>query len=324
MMSKRFFSRLTACMAAIVVLASCEYRDIQDLGVLEKKDFILDFAHDRVDSIPMEYRVAFYPADNQTKENITMGYMLFDLLNRPSTLSLPVGTYRVTAWNHDTEHVITKGYGIRDEVVATTNHYRSRGLYDTPKVIDSLYHGQLILDYPDYMVHANVEQFILSGGEGTQRLTLHPDSMVIAMDVSVGGIRGLGSVTEARGCINNIPGTRYIAKDNVTADSAVVIFDCKVIPEEERVTAHFHLFGLEPTDFPGLEHKIILFFWLQNGRVYIPLDVTNLIRKAATGGYRVEIDIPNLDIDLRDYVTSESGYDVIVEGWDNVTIGVDL
>jgi len=324
MMSKRFLSRLTACMTALVMLSSCEYRDINDVGVLEKSDFILDFAHDRVDSIPMEYRVAFYPADNQTRENITMGYMLFDLLNKPSTLSLPVGTYRVTAWNHDTEHVLTKGYGNREEVVATTNQYRSRGLYDTPRVIDSLYNGQLILDYPDYMVHANVEQFILKSGGEIQRLTLHPDSMVVSVDVNIGGIRGLGNVTEARGCINNVPGTRYIAKDNVTADSAVVIFDCKVIPEESRVTAHFHLFGLEPTDFPNLEHKIILFFWLQNGRVYIPLDVTNLIRKALFGGTKVKINIDDLNIDLRDFVTPESGYDVSVEGWDNVVIGVDL
>jgi len=322
MMRKRYHI-LLAVVASVMLLGACEYRDLEGLSVMEKADFVLDFSHDRVDSVPMEYRVAFYPADERTRENITMGYMLFDLLNKRNTLSLPVGNYRVTAWNHDTEHIQTSGYGNREEVKATTQQYHSRGVFDTPKVIDSLYQGQKILDYPDYMVHANVESFTLQSGTLGQSLVLHPDSMVISMYIEIGGIRGMQSVVEARGCINNVPGTRYIAADNLTKDTVVVMFDCQLDADQNKVRASFYLFGLNPTDHPDLEHQITLFFWLPNGKVYIPLDVTNLLRSMA-GKRNVKVDIPDLDIDLREYITPSNGYSVEVDGWDNVLIGVDL
>lgn len=304
-------------------LASCEYQDIAQPAVLERAEFTLDFDHGRVDSVPSEYRVAFYPADEQTRENITNGYMLFDLLQGSHKLSLPCGSYKVTAWNHDTEHVLTNGYGTRDLVNATTQAYRSRGAFDTPKVVDSLYHGQTILDYPDYMTHANVENFILQSTEAEQKLILTPDSMVVTVDLSIGGVRGLAEVLEARGSINNVAGKRYIAKDNFTEDSVVVIFDCTCQPETNTVKARFYLFGLEPTEFQNLEHKIILYFWLTAGKVYIPLDVTSLIAKArATKVLNVHVE--DLNIDLREYVSSSSGYEVTIDEWDNIHIGIDL
>lgn len=304
-------------------LASCEYQDIAQPAVLERAEFTLDFDHGRVDSVPSEYRVAFYPADEKTMENITTGYMLYDLKKGTHRISLPVGTYRVTAWNHDTEHVLTNGYGKRDLVCATTQQYRSRGAFDTPKVVDSLYHGQTILDYPDYMVHANIENFTLQSSVEDQKLILTPDSMVVTVDLSIGGVHGLHDVLEARGSINNVAGKRYIAKDNLTEDSVVVIFDCECEPETSTVRARFWLFGLSPTAFPNLEHKIILYFWLNNGKVYIPLDVTQLIAKARDSKV-LNVHVEDLGIDLREYVTSSSGYEVTVDEWDNIRIGIDL
>ena len=112
-------------------LASCEYQSLEEMRAMERSEFTLGFAHSNVDSVPASYRVAFYPADEQTRENITNGYMLFDLLQGSHKLSLPCGSYKVTAWNHDTEHVLTNGYGTRDLVNATTQAYRSRGAFDT-------------------------------------------------------------------------------------------------------------------------------------------------------------------------------------------------
>ena len=310
---------------AVAALCSCDYRSLADAEVMERGEFTLAFQHERVDSVPAEYRVAFYPADERTMENITTGYMLYDLQTRDHRLSLPAGSYRVTAWNHDTEHVQTNGYGVRDQVTATTQKYLSRGLYDTPKVIDSLYHDKTILDYPDYMVHANVEDFLLEPGATGQVLILHPDSMVVTVDINIGGIRGLGEAMEVRGSISNVAGTRYIAKDNLTEDSVVVMYDCTAIPEKNRVTAHFHLFGLEPTDARNLTHKVLLYFWLRTGaKVYIPIDVTKLIRAVGREASRLRITVEDMDIDLREYTTGTSGYEVAVDDWDNIVVGINL
>lgn len=320
-MRRLYIFSFAALLAAL--LASCEYQSLEVAETMERAEFTLDFSHNRVDSIPSVYRVAFYPADQVTMENITTGYMLFDLVTGSHNISLPVGNYKVTAWNHDAVHVLTNGFGTRDLLTATTQQYLSRGMYDTPKVVDSLYHGQKILDYPDYMVHANVDSFTLEKDRVGQKLILHPDSMVVTVNLNIGGIRGLAEVLEARGSINNVAGRRYIAQDNFTEDSVVVIFDCNVLPETNTVKAKFYLFGLEPTDFPGLEHKIILYFWLNNGKVYIPLDVTSLVAKA--GRTKVlNVQVEDLNIDLREYVSSSSGYEVSVDEWDNIHIGIDL
>ena len=316
---------LMTVLAFSAILCSCDYRNLAEMEILERGELTLRFQHDRVDSVPAEYRVAFYPADERTLENITSGYMLYDIRTGDHHLDLPSGNYKVTAWNHDTEHVMTNGYGIRDLVTATTQKYISRGLYDIPKVVDSLYHDKTILDYPDYMVHANVEDFFLEAGNNDQVLVLHPDSMVIAVDMDIKGIRGLGEVTEVRGSISNVAGKRYIAPDNLTEDSVVVMYDCKAITEENRVAAHFHLFGLEPTNAKGLSHKVLLYFWLRTGiKVYIPIDVTNLIRNAKKDAARLNIHIEDMNVDLREYMAGTSGYEVAVDDWDNIIVGIDL
>ena len=325
-MGKYYHIPLFGMMTAAVItagLSSCKYQSLEESAIMERAEFTLNFSHDRVDSIPSLYRVAFYPADEKTLENITTGYMLFDLMNRKQTLSLPVGTYKVTAWNHDTEHVLTNGYGNRDMVMATTQQYRSRGAFDTPKVVDSLYHGQTILDYPDYMVHANIDSFTLESSIAGQELILTPDSMVVTIDLSIGGVRGLSDVQEARGSINNVAGRRYIAKDNLTENPVVVIFDCQCVPVENTIRTRFYLFGLEPTDNQELEHKLILYFWMAAGKVYIPIDITSLVAKARDAK-KLNVHIDDLDIDLRDYITSASGYEVSVDEWDNIQIGIDL
>ena len=88
--------------------------------------------------------------------------------------------------------------------------------------------------------------------------------------------------------------------------------------------AHFHLFGLEPTDAKNLSHKVYLYFWLRTGKVYIPIDVTRLIHNVGREASRLEIAIENLNIDLREYITGASGYEVAVDDWEDIRIGVDL
>lgn len=303
-------------------LAACEYKDL-DEG-LSRVDFTLDFSHERVESTPASYRVAFFPADEETRGNITRGYRLFDVKNEPTVLSLPAGNYKVTAWNNDTEHVLTEGYGSKESLYATTMRYRSMGGYEMPKVVDSLFHGMPVLDYPDYMVHANEENFTLYEEPG-QRLTLHPDSMVITVDIKARGIRGLEWVREARGSISNVAGTRFIGEDNLTKDTVVVMFECQCDFNDSTVTAHFWLFGMEPTG-AKLDHRIIFvfYFWLDNGKVYLPVDVTDIIREEQEKGKKdhIEIVLPELDINLKDYVTSKSAYSVDVDDWDDVYIDI--
>lgn len=318
-MIKNVFSKGYALMAitmAAMTFTACEYKDFGDEGGSSKRKtkFMLVFDWDKVDSIPQSMRVVFYPHD---LSQYAQGYTTFDVLNRDTTIELPAGIYDVTAWNNDMEHVITSTYTKQEATYATTGNYSPHGDANIPKVLDSLYHGQRVLDYPDYMVHANRMQFELSEKDNIHRLVLAPDSMVVTVEIKLHGIAGLEWCRNIRGTINNVAGKRYMAYDNLTADTVAIMFDAQAHAEDSTVTAKFWVFGLEPTDLTSLQHKMIFFFWITGNQLYVPLDVTNIIARAKKDDTYVLIESSDLNIDLKDYVREgDTGWTVDAEDWD--------
>ena len=203
-----------------------------------------------------------------------------------------------------------------------TPPYNSRGSFDTPTVVDSLFNGQKVLDYPDYMVHANKVDVEVLYGVNNQMLTLNPDSMVVTIDYIIHGIGGLSWVKQIRGAINNVAGKRYIAFDNRTEDAVSVMFDCRYNDEDSLVYGSFYVFGIEPTEITNLNHKMILFFWMNGGKVYLPIDVTNAFAAYRRENKKILIDIPSLGIDLRDYISSKNTFDIDLDEWEDVKIDI--
>lgn len=324
-MIKKIYTSLivTTLFLTTAGLTSCEYKELEDGSVLNPLTVVFDTV--KIEKTPKAMRVAFYPADDDTRANMTKGYTFFDLPRTiwPATIQLPAGLYYVTAWNNDTEHVLTDGYGNQETLHATTPAYNARGTFDTPNVLDSIYNGQRVLDYPDYMVHANeVDAFEVFYGKEHQTLVLKPDSMVITIDFRIHGIGGLSWVKQIRGAVNNVAGKRYIAYPDRTEESVAVMFDCEYNAEDSLVYGQFYVFGLEPSEITNLNHKMVLFFWMNGGKVYLPIDVTEAFRRARKEGNRVLIEIPSLGIDLRDYVSSKNTFEVNLEEWDDVKIDV--
>lgn len=309
-------------------LASCKYKDLEDGGeyVCDMKTVTLDFAWEKVDSsaVPGAMRVAFYPADKLTRATLTKGYAFFDLPKTiwPASIQLPAGTYHVTGWNNDVENIITDNYGSRETLFATTPAYQTKDNVDVFAVLDSIYQGQAVLDHPDYMVHGNEMDVQVLADESEQTVTLHPDSMVVTMEYYVRGIGGLERVRQVRGAINNVAGKRFMAYPNLAEDSVAVMFDCNYNAADSLVYGQLNVFGIEPTDLRDrLQHKLVLFFWMDNGRVYIPIDITKLYATFRKDQSRVVIDIPSLGIDLRNKMES-NGFDVGLDEWDDVNIDV--
>lgn len=315
---------MTAAMAFQAVMTSCDYKDLDEGGYSDMHTFTIDFDWTKTDSIPEAMRVVFYPADEQAKNNMTKGYTIFDLPQSfwPAEVQLPAGIYDVTAWNNDTEHVITDKYGKQQSVNATTPTYNARGTFDTPSVLDSLYDGQRVLDYPDYMVHANKVDLDVSHKDDN-RLMLTPDSMVVTIDYYVRGIGGLSWVKQIRGAVNNVAGKRYMAYDNLTEKAVAVMFDCQYSAEDSLVYGRFYVYGIEPTEsIQALAHKMTLFFWMEGGKVFLPIDVTGIFARIRKDQKKMLIDIPPLDIDLRDYISSENTFDVNLDEWENINIDI--
>lgn len=319
----RIYRNISMLAAAVTMLCACEYKDLEDVSdyTREVYPFTISFDWQKTDSIPDEMRVAFYPVDDYTGSR---GYTFFDVLNRDTTVHLPAGIYDVTAWNRDTRHVLTDGYSTQNSLYATTGSYSPHGNYIMPKVLDSLYNGQRVLDYPDYMAHAHQQGFEVVNNGDNQKITLTPDSMVVTVEVKLHGIKGLEYCKNIRAAINNVAGTRFISFDNLTQDEVAIMFDAQGHPEDSLVTAKFWIFGIEPSDVERLDHRLITFFWLQSGQVFIPLDVTNAVAQYRKDDTYILIESPDLGIDLKDYLNSDSGIIVDVNEWENINVDVSF
>lgn len=306
-------------MAALAALAmtACEYKDLESYGTdNEMADIFLSFNWAKVDSIPSKMRVAFYP------QKYPRGYTFFDVLNKDSVVQLPAGIYEVIAWNKDIMYARTNGYSSHHTVYATTGNASPHGNYMIPVVLDSIFPGQKVLDYPDYMVHdCIVGREIILGQEN--RVELKPDSMVVTVDVKLHGIAGLEYCNNIRGCINNLAGKRYIAYDNLTEDTVTVMYDCAFSPKDSTVTAHFWIFGIAPTDSNVKQHKMVVFFWTKYGKVYVPIDITKACSVYTRDDRYILLESPELGLDLKDYIPIGAGgdaFDVELEDWVNTDI----
>lgn len=297
-------------MVGTTVLSSCEYKDLGDFPVSEKIRVGLHFDWKNVDSIPKSMRVVFYPENYET---YARGYTFYDVLNRDTTIQITTGTYDVTAWNRDTEYVITGGYSRKNTAFSTTGEYSPHGSVAIPHVLDSIYGGQKVLDYPDYMVHGNLTDCEL---KSDTTITVTPDSMVVTVEVRLNGIRSLELVRNIRGAINNVAGRRYMAYDNLTDNLVAVMYDGKRSIENNRIVAKFWVFGIEPTDESKIRHKVVFFIWLDNGQVYIPVDVTEAVARYSKDDKYILIETKDLDIDLAEYMKA-GGMSVNAEDWDN-------
>ena len=307
---------------SITFLSSCDYKALEE-NTPALTSIHLDFQWQKVDSVPDLMRVAFYTADEITRSNFTKGYTFFDLSKRnwPATIQLPAGLYHVTAWNNDTEHVLTDKYGSQSTLHATTLTHNVRSTLDIPSVLDSLYNGQRVLDYPDYMVHANQMEYDVKYTD-EQELTLYPDSMVVTVEYKIHGIGGLSWVRQIKGTVNNVAGKRYIAYPNRTEEPVSIMFDGDYTAEDSLVWGKFYIFGIEPTDLAELNHKMVLFFWMDGGKVYLPIDVTNIFHAYRRDQSKIVIETPSLDIDLRDFISSKNTFNVDLDEWDDVNIDI--
>lgn len=299
----------------LVGLSSCDYKDLDepDYGA---PSFTLRYEFDNVDSIPRDFLVVFYPVDENMNIGDSRGYFVREVNKKSAVINgIPAGQYKITTWNKDLYHTRVDINSDRNKTVAYAQQYMTTS--DMPvKVLDSIYYGQVIYDVPDYMVHANTEFFELLNWKEDQELVMHPDSMVITIELRLHGIASLGMAKQIKASLNNVAKYRYPAFDNCTEDTCTVLFDCGFSAADSLVYADFNVFGVDPTK--QLPHLMVLFFWLNGNNIFLPIDVTDAFLNYIDGKNRLVINIPDLNIDLKDFIPASGTFEINVNGWENV------
>lgn len=300
---------LSAFFAGLMMTA-CEYKDIVTEDLTDRGNLYLDFRWTEVEQKPASMRVSFYPADSLTYMRIGENSIQDVILSIENTLvaRLPEGRYNITCWNNNTEHVIINERKNREKVFATTAPYSPRGGTKERIMVDSILDGMTVLDYPDYMVHAAEDSISVIAGQ-SQVVRFIPDSMVTAVDIQIGGVKGLELVRDARGILSDCRGKRKITPENETSETVAVAFDFSYSMEEETIKANFYVFGMEERE----KRKLLLLFSTDFGGICLPVELQ-------TGGdwqnSRIVINIHDMNIDITEFLPKGT-FDVNVVEWDD-------
>jgi hypothetical protein len=100
------------------------------------------------------------------------------------------------------------------------------------------------------------------------------------------------------------------------------MFDCKYNVKDSLVYGSFYVFGIEPTMLQDLSHKMVLFFWMDQAKIYLPIDETEVFEAYRREDRKIVIDVPSLGIDLRDYVSTKNTFNVDLDEWENINVDV--
>lgn len=311
-------------MASIMTFcSSCDYKDLEEpeFGNVE-----VVFDYTKVDSIPAAMRVVFYPVSGDAVDMIQQGYSLFDMNKNIKRVELPEGVYDVYTWNNDGENVYEQNLVDRHSVFLTTDLSGFLAVGDddqkSTSIIDSIYNGQKLRAAADYTVSGIVNNFHVDPLTSRQTVTLSCDSLVKRVNITIKGVGGLGFVSMIKGTLNNVA-EEVRVEDGMVNDSVAVNFDCNWNTKEMTVTTSFHVWDIQPSD-AELSHKLVLFFWMDDAKVFYPIDITKEVQEAYQKGGRIYNISKEVDINVRQGLGNDGGFDLKFDDWNDVEIEIPM
>lgn len=299
------------------LLTSCEYVDFYEMYERSEVNVVYDW--NKVGQKPKAMRLALYPADVLTMDKVKQGYMIYDLYSDGRTISLPVGKYLVSTWNTDVNHTIFMNQQTRPKLSVSTTPIKKETDV-RPPVLDSIFGNKPILYSPEYLVRDNIELFTVAPDQDSQVLMLHPDSMLSHVDVEITGIKNLSLASKVSAAVGTVPGTGFIADTTKTSNPVVWMFDCSSNADKGQINGSFYSFDLSKSTC-GVPKDLCIFIWTPTGNIYIPLKIA--IPKDELDDRFIHIKI-KLNIDLKDYVTKQDGFEVEVDDWTDVEIEIPM
>lgn len=311
-------------MAALlcILVQSCEYVDFFE--PYEVQDVAVRFEWMNVDTVPKSMRVVLYPADEMTRKRIKQGYTMFDMYASGRSISVPIGNYNVLSYNTDTEHIQVEGYEKPENLYAYTSNFplhATKG--STRSLLDSLFFGLPLKDYPSYLVSSTLHPLAVNP-DGSNAITLPNSPVVRRVKVRISNIRGFLGLRQTMLALAPIHSKARVLQPTETSENSVLFCDAFASVADSCVTATFNMFDSSHTENKSSTHRIVLLFWLNTGNIYIPLEIGNIEDYYIPEENLYHINLEGLDVDLRDYVTRQDGFDITVDDWDeeNIEIGI--
>lgn len=316
----------TLLMMALVVVSavSCDFKDIDEGGMGNLK---VGFDFSRLETAPKAMKVIFYPVVGNAVDMIKQGYTTMDWTAGNKTITLPSGVYNMTAFSIDGDHVFYTGETRRETLRLLTDEYNfgdaTRAAKTPKQVVDSIYGGQDLRFTPEFVARANgnliyVDEFLVE-----QEMVFEADSLTRTLNLNIKGVEGLQFVTECEGVIGGLSKYGNPIPEGTEADSTVMGFPMTVNAEQKTITASMQVWDFNPEENSDIQHKLTMFFWMDDAKVFVTVDITEAMRKAYLAGGTVNLDL-TLDMNVRESVGSSGGFDINLDPWEDVEIDVGM
>ena len=309
----------------VIGFSSCDFKDVDDSGM----GYVdVDFDFSEVDSIPKSMKVIFYPIGGIAVDMIKQGYTTMDWTPKNKRITLPDGVYNVTAFSADGDHIFYTNENIREKLMLTTDKFDfsdiTRAAKTPESIVDSIYPGCDLLNTPDYVVKANEDLFYVNDLAETNQMIMVADSMTTVICITIKGIDGLQFVTSCSGVLGGLAKYGQPLKDGAATDSTAMGFPVKINASEKEITAKFNVWGLDPVDaFGDKIHKLTLFFWMDDAKVFVTKDITDEIRNAQFKNGVLDINV-TIDLNVRESVGGAGGFDINLSPWDEENIDIGM
>lgn len=305
-MRRRLMS-MALTLLAVVSLASCHYKD---------------FDEDFLDSAPVRIVADWQGADFRPGLRLVI-CPLDGQFSRPyivdmrdsATLSLPVGRYRIVAFNSSSDILRVTGL---DDLSGNVEIHTDPADVSKLACLDTVPHSTLY-DYPDRTMAGRTWTATVRKDVPLNRILIPVKEATVPVNIVIRGIRHLEYINTAVFTLDNCNLAYYPAADSVGKSLVTLVsYDSKIDIAHGAVSNSFQTFGFSPKD----SHVIWIGLTGEGYGTVLRYDVDpENLSVDGDGNITIHLDT---DFDIRTIIPKGSSFTVGVDKWREDSVDIEM
>lgn len=329
---------LLCVLVFVMTMTSCEYKDLYygEVNPVAKMNISFDW-HNLSDACVQGMTVLFYNTSEFSAEPIRYDFSGME----GGTARLTPGTYRVMAYNYDTETILYRSSGTYETLEAYTRVSsieegtqltrsgmpRAAGTEDQPVILE-----------PD-ILYGVASNEVVAVADDSASIKLKPERRYKTIKITIGNVPNLKYTGSFGGAISGLAASMMMASGHPTEQCVTQAFPVAAV-DSTTLQMQFRTFGHCPHGIEGTynEHKLTIYAILaDNTKWYYTVNISDKIHEAEKKQAEEHKDDPDYDGDKEDItitldeglpvpkpIVNGSGFQPTVDGWQGEEINVDM
>ena len=247
------------------------------------------------------------------------------------TITLPIGSYQLVAFNDHSEFVSSRGntwldyevYSHQTELATFSRMFV--GTRNIPR--GSGTEGQTIIAEPDEVWTSAADEVIVTGSIG-RRVTMPMEPATFVVHFAIKNVDNIEFVDEVLATISGMSGSWWPARHVASYTECIIPFNLS--RTGQSYSGSVRTFGYRPTNADGEEvkHLFVIYAEMTDGsKKYYTFDVTDQMNNIAPGdggSVTTEVTIELDELPLPKPLNDGTGLAPDVADWEEVSIPIDM